>query len=903
MNRTALKPGDTRDADLKSGRPVFKQFSAEIESVADRDRCIKFTITTSFPDRESDVVYPDGIDIAAYQANPIVLFGHDYKSLPIGRCISIERFADRLVATTEFATADLNPLADQVFRMVKAGFLKGASIGFRPLEWVYDEERHGVNFKKTELLEFSIVPVPANALALVAARAAGIDMAVLKDWAQATLSRMPSDDDEDEWRADDPIRWNPQLSKVFDVDGEPLEASRLEYTWASRFLETPVKDLYETTVHVCSARMGSYLSALEESLAHYQTDSVRNLSYGSKEVPPVYETIQLNSTQSRSFLIEGMRFVRGPMRLVVKVEPSWSGVDVTVYGARAGSSHIVDFLAVTGQRSRQYKFLKGEAFALSGEFLARTEIAWQDLFLAPINLDPLKRTIALLNERGAAMESRGIILMGPPGTGKTLAGRVMMRQAPDATFIWASARDFGRMGSFGGLELAYDLASENAPSIVFLEDIDSWVDSGTVDLLKTQLDGLQQRTGIVTVLTTNFPEQLPKALIDRPGRFHDVLQLDLPSLLIREQMLAAWIDTEIPATVLNELATQTAGFSGAHIRELVRFAATLRSQDGLDAVAALRQALEKVKSQRELIDALHVGPRTFRSVASKSFAHSAKNGRGVCDRCGSDGSLAVGVCGPCASALHPWDGEAAVGRVAQFATNTSQRVDVKQLDPGEEAAELVGYQALQSLLAQLATAVKTGQQIVADLIADETENPAETDADEAGEEAVETARIDALLALAAQANGTLQCICSLAMALREDDDAAQITPSSEIVPMQLSRRIVKEGRVLSRSNENKLKEARRQLDEVLSAVEATPVDPEPTSAVAADIVLEFADAIDADPGDLALTFWDDGKTASVSEEFVVVDGAMIGDAIQQALGAIVRDETRAAINALRGRVD
>lgn len=164
---------------------VFKQFDAVAEPM--EDRRIRFTITTADPDRERDIVDASGVDMDAFMRNPVVLFAHDYKSLPVARAIQLERQADRIVATTEFATADLNPIAEQVYRMVKGGFLRGASIGFRPLEWNYDEERRGVNFHKVELLEFSIVPVPANAMALIAASAAGIDVMVLKDWAERTL--------------------------------------------------------------------------------------------------------------------------------------------------------------------------------------------------------------------------------------------------------------------------------------------------------------------------------------------------------------------------------------------------------------------------------------------------------------------------------------------------------------------------------------------------------------------------------------------------------------------------------------------------------------------------------------------------------------------------------------------
>ena len=63
-------------------------------------------------------------------------------------------------------------------------------MGFKPKKWVYNEERRGVDFAEQELLEFSIVPVPANAECLVEARAAGIDVEPLRAWAEKTLAAL-----------------------------------------------------------------------------------------------------------------------------------------------------------------------------------------------------------------------------------------------------------------------------------------------------------------------------------------------------------------------------------------------------------------------------------------------------------------------------------------------------------------------------------------------------------------------------------------------------------------------------------------------------------------------------------------------------------------------------------------
>ncbi len=184
------------EAAERAGSRIYKQSAAAAEPLAERD--VRFVASTSEPDREGDVIVTSGIETEAYQRNPVVPFAHDYRSLPIGRAMKIERQPERLLVTVRFAPAEANPLAEQVLALVRGGFLNAMSIGFRPLEWKYDETRKGVNFYRTELLECSVVPVPANAEALVAASARGIDVSLLKSWASGVLAEgraMPGRDD------------------------------------------------------------------------------------------------------------------------------------------------------------------------------------------------------------------------------------------------------------------------------------------------------------------------------------------------------------------------------------------------------------------------------------------------------------------------------------------------------------------------------------------------------------------------------------------------------------------------------------------------------------------------------------------------------------------------------------
>lgn len=159
-------------------------------------------------DRDGDIIVQRGIDLKAYRKNPVVLFAHgggrfgDVRNqLPIARSVKLYREAmDDMVKSysiDRFTEEDVHPLGDTVFRMLthRPAFLNAASIGFRPLEMEQREAEEGepglfympMKFKKCEKLEHSIVPVPANADALVGARGAGIDLGPIKSWTEEVL--------------------------------------------------------------------------------------------------------------------------------------------------------------------------------------------------------------------------------------------------------------------------------------------------------------------------------------------------------------------------------------------------------------------------------------------------------------------------------------------------------------------------------------------------------------------------------------------------------------------------------------------------------------------------------------------------------------------------------------------
>lgn len=154
------------------GMAVRKVFAAGTVALAagDKPRTLQFTISTADVDRMGDTVAVEGWQLENYRSNPVVLWQHDSRTLPIGRSTRVWIEGGKLKAIAEFMPADLNEHADKVYRMLKGGWLRATSVGFRPLEYEFTKDpgrKYGIDFKKSELLEFSVVNVPANPSALI----------------------------------------------------------------------------------------------------------------------------------------------------------------------------------------------------------------------------------------------------------------------------------------------------------------------------------------------------------------------------------------------------------------------------------------------------------------------------------------------------------------------------------------------------------------------------------------------------------------------------------------------------------------------------------------------------------------------------------------------------------------
>jgi HK97 family phage prohead protease/HK97 family phage major capsid protein len=135
---------------------------------------MEFILSDETPDRLDDIIMSDGWDFKDFKRNPIALFGHR-SDFPIGTWKNIRVESKSLRANLEMAPEGTSPRIDEIRRLVDAGILKAVSVGFKPIE---TKRREGTDwgsiYTKSELVECSVVAVPANPNALAVAKSLNI---------------------------------------------------------------------------------------------------------------------------------------------------------------------------------------------------------------------------------------------------------------------------------------------------------------------------------------------------------------------------------------------------------------------------------------------------------------------------------------------------------------------------------------------------------------------------------------------------------------------------------------------------------------------------------------------------------------------------------------------------------
>lgn len=229
----------------------------------------------------------------------------------------------------------------------------------------------------------------------------------------------------------------------------------------------------------------------------------------------------------------------------------------------------------------------------------KKKVTFDDVAGADEEKEELKEIVEFLKspkkfvELGARIP-KGVLLVGPPGTGKTLLAKAVSGEA-GVPFFSISGSDFVEMFVGVGASRVRDLfdqAKKNAPSIVFIDEIDAvgrhrgaGLGGGhdereqTLNQLLVEMDGFGVNEGVIILAATNRPDILDPALL-RPGRFDRRVYVGLPDIKGREEILKVHargkpLDDDVR---LDELAKSTPGFTGADLENLLNEAALLAAR-------------------------------------------------------------------------------------------------------------------------------------------------------------------------------------------------------------------------------------------------------------------------------------------------------------------------------------
>lgn len=210
---------------------------------------------------------------------------------------------------------------------------------------------------------------------------------------------------------------------------------------------------------------------------------------------------------------------------------------------------------------------------------------------------------------------RGVLFYGPPGTGKTHTIRYLATQLPGHTTFLVTAEQVALLPEY------FSLARLLQPAIFVIEDADLLAKSRELlhgpaaeillNHLLNEMDGLKEDADILFILSTNKPEVLEEALIARPGRIDQLIEIPKPDENCRARLIALYGgNLVIPGNLIDDIVSRTEGVSASFIKELMRRLAQYsieRNSNGEVGEDDVLQALEEMLAQASILNPAILG--------------------------------------------------------------------------------------------------------------------------------------------------------------------------------------------------------------------------------------------------------------------------------------------------------
>ena len=322
-----------------------------------------------------------------------------------------------------------------------------------------------------------------------------------------------------------------------------------------------------------------------------------------------------------------------------------SGIEITVRGpSQFGSVFglLLNFLPIIvfgaliifmmrqagGANNQAMSFGKSRARMFTGQ---KTTVTFMDVAGQEEATQELGEVVEFLKypEKFAALGARiphGVLLLGPPGTGKTMIARAVAGEA-GVPFFHLSGSEFVEMFVGVGASRVRDLfeqAKRNAPSIIFIDEIDAVgrqrgaglggshdEREQTLNQILVEMDGFDSNSSVIVLASTNRPDVLDPALL-RPGRFDRQITLDLPDVKGRRAVLDVHSKGKPfdQGVSLEVIAKQTPGFAGADLANLVNEAAILAARRNKKRIS--------MDEMNEAVDRVIAGPERKSRVITET---------------------------------------------------------------------------------------------------------------------------------------------------------------------------------------------------------------------------------------------------------------------------------------------